>query len=53
MNNKVVFISGASRGIGESLANYFVEKNYYVEEPLEMILTLKINLKIYCQLSWT
>ncbi len=30
MNNKVVFISGASRGIGESLANYFVEKNYYV-----------------------
>jgi len=30
MNNKVVFISGASRGIGESLANYFVEKDYYV-----------------------
>jgi len=30
MNNKVVFISGASRGIGESLANYFVENNYYV-----------------------
>ena len=30
MNNKVVFISGASRGIGESLANYFVENDYYV-----------------------
>ena len=30
MSNKVVFISGASRGIGESLANYFVEKDYYV-----------------------
>ena len=30
MNNRVVFISGASRGIGESLANYFVEKDYYV-----------------------
>tara|TARA_B100001093_G_scaffold494233_1_gene537426 strand:+ start:76 stop:792 length:717 start_codon:yes stop_codon:yes gene_type:complete len=30
MNNKVVLISGASRGIGESLANYFAEKDYYV-----------------------
>ena len=30
MNNKVVFISGASRGIGESLANYFAEKDYFV-----------------------
>ena len=30
MINKVVFISGASRGIGESLANYFAEKDYYV-----------------------
>ncbi len=30
MNKKVVFISGASRGIGESLANYFAEKDYYV-----------------------
>ena len=30
MKNKVVFISGASRGIGESLASYFAEKDYYV-----------------------
>ena len=30
MKNKVVFISGASRGIGQSLANYFAEKDYYV-----------------------
>ena len=30
MNKKVVFISGASRGIGESLANYFAEKEYHV-----------------------
>ena len=30
MKNKVVFISGASRGIGESLASYFAEKGYYV-----------------------
>ena len=30
MNKKVVFISGASRGIGESLASYFAEKDYYV-----------------------
>ena len=30
MKNKVVFISGASRGIGESLASYFAENDYYV-----------------------
>tara|TARA_Y100001934_G_scaffold28152_1_gene30503 strand:- start:217 stop:933 length:717 start_codon:yes stop_codon:yes gene_type:complete len=30
MNNNVIFISGASRGIGNSLAKYFVEKNYIV-----------------------
>ena len=30
MNNNVIFISGASRGIGNSLAKYFAEKNYIV-----------------------
>ena len=30
MSNNVIFISGASRGIGNSLAKYFVEKNYTV-----------------------
>ena len=30
MNKNVIFISGASRGIGNSLAKYFAEKNYIV-----------------------
>ena len=30
MSNNVIFISGASRGIGNSLAKYFAEKNYTV-----------------------
>ena len=30
MNKNVIFISGASRGIGNSLAKYFAEKNFIV-----------------------
>ena len=30
MNKNMIFISGASRGIGNSLAKYFAEKNYIV-----------------------
>lgn len=49
MKNKVVFISGASRGIGQSLANYFAEKDYYVVGTSRNDFNLKIHLKILFQ----
>ena len=30
MKKGIVFISGASRGIGKNIANYFAEKDYMV-----------------------
>lgn len=51
MKNKLVLITGASRGIGKAIADYFYKKNYKVVYGYNNTMPKKINEKFYVKID--